>query len=584
MITLLRKIRFIIARRLSRLERVILGFLVVIFCVSLLMTLRNIVAAQSVVVPKVAGEYREGVVGSPGRFNPLWAPLNAQDLTVTSLVYASLFEPDGRGGYQPVLAQDFSADDKFVTWTVKLRDGIKWHDSMPLTAGDVRFTLSLIQDPRLSSPLFSSFSGVSVEEIDVRTLKFTLDEGLAGFINALSYLRPLPRHIWETLPSANLPLAEYNIKPVGSGPWRFKELVKTPSGKIEAVELERNPDFFFDGPYLRYLTLRFYDDWSSAKQALKEGLINGVAGFPPQELEAVLAFKGMLHQVELPRSFAVFINPANKTFLKDASTREALSMALNREILVNDVYKGHARSLYDPFGIKRANGEGSAEAVQRAKNLLEVAGWKDENGDGIYERTVAVPSPRSRRVSKASEDLTFKLSLPDVPEIVEMGKKIREQWRAIGVGVELDVKEMAQLEREVIEPRNYEALLFGQTLLYDYNPFPFWHSSQAGPGHPDLAEWQDAESDRLIEEFQRTRDRNEQELILRTLAERFAQGNAAVFLVNPYELWMVDPGLKGMPESIFLPNFSLRFVSSAGWYRETERVWRTRANESKAIK
>lgn len=584
MLVLFRKIKFIITHHLSRAERIAFSVLAAVFVVSFLVTLRNVVSANTITVPKVDGGYAEGIVGRPERFNPLWAPLNSQDLAITSLVYASLFEPDGSGGYKPSLAEDFSIDDKFRTWTIKLREGAKWHDSRLVTAGDVRFTIALINDPKLASPLYSSFAGVNVEEIDARTLRFTLEEGSSGFINALSYLRPMPKHLWEAIPTASIPLAEYNIKPVGSGPWRFKSLATKASGAIEVVTLERNPDFFLQAPYLRTLTIRFYDGYKEAKKAFTTGEIDGLAGMYGSEGIDTGSLEGIIHRVRLARSFAVFLNASKKPFLKEVSVRAALFSTLNREDLAQKVFKGYAESLFDPFGAVPAQGEGGEEAVRKARTALETVGWQDENNDGIYERTVTVPSPRSKqRTVKTKEDLTFKLSLPDVPEMVELAQEIREQWRAAGVGIELDVKDAAQLERDVIEPRNYEALLFGETMLQDYNPFPFWHSSQVGPGLPNLAGWQDAETDRLIQEFEGTRDKNERDVVLIRIAERLNQNYAAIFLLNPYELWWTDRDLKGVPEDVFLPNFALRLVSSADWYRETERVWRTQANETRKI-
>jgi peptide/nickel transport system substrate-binding protein len=125
------------------------------------------------VVPKTGGSYTEGLIGVPHYINPLLAS-NDVDRDLSSVIFSGLMKMDAKGQLVPDLAEGYTISDDKKTYTFKLRDGLRWHDGEPLTAEDVVYTLSVVQDPELKSPLRLSFSGVKVEALNDTTVKIQL--------------------------------------------------------------------------------------------------------------------------------------------------------------------------------------------------------------------------------------------------------------------------------------------------------------------------------------------------------------------------------------------------------------------------
>ena len=152
--------------------------LVVIGIFGGLVTLSNKYTSQ---VPIFGGTYREGIVGSPRFINPVLASSNP-DNDLTALVYSGLVRIDAHGGIIPDLAQSWTISPDGKTYTVNLKPNATFQDGKPLTASDVVFTVSKIQDNNLKSPLSVAWNGVTTTNPDAHTVIFTLQKPYAGFL------------------------------------------------------------------------------------------------------------------------------------------------------------------------------------------------------------------------------------------------------------------------------------------------------------------------------------------------------------------------------------------------------------------
>jgi peptide/nickel transport system substrate-binding protein len=146
--------------------------------------------AHTVVQPTTGGTFTEGIVGTPRFVNPVLAVTRA-DKDLTALIYDGLMSLGKDGVLVPNIAESITASEDGLTYNVILKQNILFQDGTPLTAADVAFTISRIQDPLLASPLRASFDGVKVEEVGEYELNLVLPEPYAPFIENLTFGIPL---------------------------------------------------------------------------------------------------------------------------------------------------------------------------------------------------------------------------------------------------------------------------------------------------------------------------------------------------------------------------------------------------------
>jgi len=172
-------------------------------------------------VPREGGLYREAVVGAPQLINPLYAPANEVDTDISRLIFSGLLRYDEHGVLVPDVALSYEINEEQTEYTFLLRSDAIWHDGTPLTINDVLFTYGAIQDPVYASPLRVSFQGVTIAALDDTRIQFVLEKPFAPFLGSLT-AGIIPEHIWANIDPRNARLSPFNLKPVGSGPFQFR--------------------------------------------------------------------------------------------------------------------------------------------------------------------------------------------------------------------------------------------------------------------------------------------------------------------------------------------------------------------------
>jgi len=182
--------------------------------------------------------YREGVLGHPESISPLTARTQA-DRDLVALIFAGLVRNGPKGTLVPDLAARWTVSDEGKTWTFELRDDAYWHDGTPVTAADVAFTIHTLQDPEYTGPRSTSWAGVTVQATGERTVRFTLDIPIGGFLQAAT--QPIaPAHLLADVPVGSLPDHAFSQHPVGSG--RFA-LVTRERDLVVLLARARDPHF-----------------------------------------------------------------------------------------------------------------------------------------------------------------------------------------------------------------------------------------------------------------------------------------------------------------------------------------------------
>lgn len=545
---------------LGRQERLILMGLIFIFFVSLIFFGARIYFLKTEKLPDLGGEYVEGLVGNPQYINPILAQANDVDSDLVRLVFSGLFKYNEKKELEADLASGFEVSEDKKVYTIYLKDGVRWHDGENLTTSDIVFTIASIQDPQYKSPLYSSFKGVRVEKIDEKTVRFNLEEPYAPFLGMLTF-GILPAHLWYNIPPQSANLAEYNIKPIGSGPFRFKSLIKDKNGNVKIYTLVRNEDFYGQKPFLKKLIFKFYPDYAAAILALENRNIEAISFLPQEFLESVKSKRWNKYYLFLPQYTAIFFNQKNNEFLKNETIRRVLVLALDRLKIVSEALNKEGELVNGPI---LPGYVGYSSEIKKfdfnptlAQELLEKEGFKLDGG------------------VRKKDDKVLKITLTTVdrPEYAKVAEIIKKAWEAIGIEVVVQNISGVGIQQEIIRPRAYEALLLGTIVSFDSDPFPFWHSSQVEAPGLNLSLYANRKVDKLLEEARQIDNPEEKAKKYIEFQNILAEDIPAIFLYSPRHIYVVDKDVQGINISyINIP--SDRFAGIENWYKKTKRKWR----------
>ncbi len=536
-------------------------------------------------VPARGGEYVEAVVGSPSLPNPLFAVGSDVDSDLTRLMYAGLMAetPDGR--LIPDLAESYEVSDNGLEYVFRLKDHLSWHDGEKLTVDDILFTLSVIQNSDYKSPLLGAFRGVAAERVDDRSVKFTLEKPSASFLSTLT-VGILPTHIWQDVPPSGVTLAEYNLKPVGAGPYRFGSLLRDKLGGIRSYTMERFPRAATPA-LLDRVTFRFYPDAESAVLAVVSKQADGI-GFVPVELrDKVFARHDLAkYELRLPQYTAVFLNSKNQPLFKDAAVRAALVLSAPRQKIVTDVLHGDGLLVdsplvpgmpgYDP-NLKQA-----AEDPAAARAMLEKAGYVLPTSTSTVRQKVNVKKitigSGRKATTKTVPDgapvtLSFRLTTVDRPENAQAADLLATAWRSVGFNVEVATVSAASIKRDALNTHAYDALLFGEVMGADEDPYPFWYSSESTDGGLNLALYANRSVDELLAAARQATSTEVRAVAHAEMAKKIVADAPAIFLYTSDYPYFVDKAIKGLQVDLVATPAD-RLTGIRDWYKKLGHAWR----------
>ncbi len=556
---------------LSFKERIIVAVAGLVFVASSVFILLYHYYDTTELIPAYGGEYSEGVVGHPEYINPILAHTNDVDLDISRLVFSGLFKRNKGQRLETDLVTDYEISEDQLTYTFYLRRDAYWHDGEPLTASDVLFTVEAIQDPNYQSPLEPSLRGVESQKIDDYTFTLTLDEPFAPFLSALTF-GILPEHIWfdaYKVSLQNITLSEYNIKPVGSGPYMFDELVRDTSGNLLSYHLQPFDQYYGDMSYIEKISFVFYPDLYSAKEGLRRKQIDGLAFITPEQKSELQEDHEQLnyYRLQLPQYTAIFFNEDHSDILARDEVRQALVWGVDRDRIVQDVLQGEGEVIYTPI-LEGYIGHNEAVEkygfdIQKGIEILEEGGWILEEGEEFRKRN--------------DEILEFSIATIDQPEFLNTLEILKEQWTKMGIKVSVNVYSPADVQENIIKPREYEALLFGEIVGVDPDPYAFWHSTQMEHPGLALAVFYQKNIDDLLETARKTSDEEERRLKYLHFQNILAEELPAIFLYNPFYTYALHENVRGA-DSQYITTPADRYADIESWYINTERVKKTDEN------
>lgn len=562
--------------RFSPAERLVLYILTFMLSVSTLALLAGANQIVSVNVPSRGGSITEGLVG-PARFvNPVLAT-SAADADLTALTFSGLVRTTPDGVVVPDLAESFSISEDGTTYTFTLRAGAVFHDGKSVTSADVLYTIKQIQTPEIKSPHRSDWDGVEISVPDDRTVILTLPHAYAPFIENCS-LGILPEHLWRGTTPEDFPFHPLNTKPVGSGPYLVEKVDEDSTGSAVRFDLVPFSGFTLGRAHISSISVRLYTSEEAVVKAFNSGDVNSVAGISADQLARLSLQKSTVVRSTLPRVFGVFLNQNRAPVFADASVRNALDIALDKDRLVRATLGGFATPLSSPVPPMRSDivvgMTGTSSAVSNAYTLDSIDAARDtlERGDWVW-------SQADGTWSKGSQVLQFTLATTDTPELVASANAVVTAWRQAGVQVTLKVYPLSELNTTVIRPREYDAILFGEVVGREPDLYAFWHSSQRNDPGLNLALYANSKADTLLSQARATTKKEDREQLYTEFADIIREDQPAIFLYAPDFLYVFPDSVVGVRiGSLTTP--SERYQNVYQWYTDTERVWEIFARNS----
>jgi len=536
----------------------------------LLLTQQPVGPVQILPQPASGGVYTEAMVGALGRLNPLLDWNNPADRDVNRLLFSPLFRFDERGIPQPDLAESWGVNEEGTVYNVTLHSNAFWHDGTPITPDDVIFTIDLIKSAGSLYPqdIKDLWSQVKVEKLPIeQTLKFTIPEPFAPFMDYLSF-GVVPKHILESMPPDQLATAEFNINPIGSGPYKFDHLILE-GGQIAGVVLTANESYYGKQPFIPEVVFRYYPSSAAALDAYEQGEVLGISRISKDVLSEALAQPNLsVYTSRLPQLSMVFLNLNNPEvpFLQETEVRRALMLALNRQRMVSTLLQGQAIVADGPiFPGSWAYYDG-VEHIEydpdQAISLLKSVGY-------------VIPAEGGSVRAKEGHSLTFTMLHPDDELHTQLAETIQSSWEQIGVEVNLQPVPYDRMVFDYLGPRTYQAALVDLNLARtpDPDPYPFWHQAEATGGQ-NYSQWDNRTASEYLEQARVNTDFGVRTRLYRNFQVMFAKEMPSLPLYYPVYSFGVDSQVLGVQVGP-LYDTSDRFAQITNWYLVTRRALET---------
>ncbi|MCX6059255.1 MAG: peptide ABC transporter substrate-binding protein [Chloroflexi bacterium] len=551
---------------MKRLRWQILVVAVTIVIVALLLLSQQPVSTPN--NPKAAsgGIYTEALIGSMGRLNPMLDWNNPADRDINRLIFSGLMKFDSHGLPQPDLAEAWGTSPDGTLYNFSIRPNAVWHDGQPVTTDDVIFTVEMIKS---SGSLFPQdikdlWSQIVIKRFDDKTLQFKLPEPFAPFLDYATF-GVLPKHLLESVSADQLAAAEFNLKPIGTGPYKFSQLM-TSGGQITGVVLVVNNDYYLQKPFIEQFVFRFYPDSSSAFDAYQQGQVLGISQLTNDVLQQALEEPTLsVYSSRLPQLGLVFLNLNNPSvqFLQNEKIRQALMLGVNRNNIVSHIMRGQAIVADGPIlpgswayynEIQHYDYDPDAAVV-----LLNGEGYVISAGSGDVR-------------AKDGQPLTFTLVHPDDVIHTQIAQAIQSDWALIGVKIDLQSVPYDSMVNDFLTTRNYQAALadLNTARTPDPDPYLFWHQSEATGGQ-NYSQWDNRTASEFLESARTAADFESRARLYRNFQVVFAKEMPSLPLYYPVYSYGVDAQVQGVQVAPMY-DISDRLAVVNEWYLITRRA------------
>lgn len=490
-------------------------------------------AAQAPGTPVAGGTVTIPIVADP-TLNP-WSP-NAfvESLFVNRILFDGLTKPGKDLAPAPDLAASWTTSVDGLSWTFKLREGVKWSDGTPFSADDVAFTFNdIVLKPDLGAQNRGNFSAVtSVTAVDATTVRFDLSRKFSALTAYLAYNSGIvPKHVLSADP---LKTNSFNKGvPVSTGPFRVE---KYTSG--QSVSLVRNENYFGAKPYLDKVVFTVVPD---ANTQIAQALSGDISIMILDDKAAVARVKSASNLAVVSRPLVQYywlaLNQTDPRFT-DVRVRQAFVQAIDRQAIIKSVELGYGsiansaitpalKAYFDPSLSSRYPYD-----PQKAKDLLAAAGWTP-GADGV--------------LTKDGKPFRFTMDVGQKGVLEPVNALIQQDLKKVGVAADLNTMEWNSYIQKVVVQRDYTATVNWWTYPSDPDVFPYYASSAAGKGF-NIPGYKDPKLDDLLIQGQSASDLAARQAVYKQLQSYMADTLPYLFLWYPDEVDVLSSSLQGVPE------------------------------------
>ena len=498
----------------------------------------------------------QGSIGDASNLIPMLSTDSASH-DIAGMIFNGLVKYDKDLKLVGDLAESWKVSQDGLTITFKLRKGVKWQDGEEFTAEDVMFGFQTITSPTTRTAYGGDFKEVErAIVVDRYTFRVIYKRPFAPGLSSWGSLVVLPKHL---LAGQDINTTPFSRKPVGTGPFRFKEW-KTG----EKIVLEVNPTYFEGRPYLDGFVYRIIPDPATMFLELKAGGLD-FAGLTP------LQYKRQTETYKMRRDFRKYrylafaytylgYNLKDEKF-KDVRVRQAISYAIDKNEIIQGVLLGLGLKATGPYKPDtqwyNPNVKKYPHDVEKAKTLLARAGWRASGKDGTLQKD-GKPFEFTILTNQGNETRA------------KCAEIIQRRLRAVGIKVKIRTVEWSAFINDFIDKKNFEAVILGWTLGQDPDIYDIWHSSKVGPKELNFISYKNPEVDELLAKGRYTFDAGVRKACYDRIQEILAEEQPYTFLYVPYALPIIQArflGVKPAPAGIsynmekwYVPKAEQRYV------------------------
>ena len=456
--------------------------------------------------------------------------------------------------WKPQLAERIEITDDYKEYTIYLKKGIRWHKpavdwSNPrykwlkgehyVTAQDVKFTIDLILNPQVEcAALRNYYTDLEYcKVIDDYTVVFKWKKKTYNSISFTVGFAPIPEFLYafdedgerfddETL-GFKFNNHWYNFKFIGNGPYEFVSYEPGVS-----IKLKRNEDYYDEKPAIKNITYLIYGDTFQNVLKMKSDELDFVSLTPTQYREEILGgaddspFKNgkILNQRILYLGYSYIGWNMDNPLFSDKRVRKAMAYAFNGKDILDNVFLGLGELVTGPFFLESPAYNKTLSPydfdLNKAKELLAEAGWKDVDGDGILEK----------EINGEMRDFEFGLLLfGRSAEWKTTGNIFQEDLLKIGVKMNMEPLDWAVMQKRM-EEKDFEAYTGAWTMNWESDPYQIWHSSQADiPKSSNRIGFRNEEADKIIEDLRVTFDQKKRVELYHNLHEIIYEEQPYIF-------------------------------------------------------
>lgn len=484
------------------------------------------------------GTYTEATLGEVSSLNPLFATTSSEKV-LSKLLFATISTNDYSGHPGIGLAESITASENGKTWTVKLRDDLKWSDGEPITNDDVIFTAQLIKDPAVNSIYDSNLSKVGVSVGESGEIIFDLPSAYADFMSALNF-PILPKHVLENVNPKTLVEDNFSILPVTSGAFTYNA-AQTSTGEERVYYLSSNSDYYKGKTILGGFAVHTYGTKDDIIQAVNAGAVTATAELSEVDAERISNDQFIQKNSSLNSGAFIFFNMS-----REGTKQQELRAAIRQGIDISSIRAQAPDTLALDYPL-----------INAQIDIKEYPAIPGRDFETAKAKITELSDENPIHIDIATVNSGY---LPNVAE------SLKNELSALGIETTVSTYEEDQdFITNVISKRNYDILIYEIELGADPDLLPYYHSSQASAGGLNLSNYRDALTDDLL---LGARDTLDEELRIKkyeSFLDRWVNNVPAIGLYRSNLTYFYNKNTRTFGNDVKLVTALDRFVDVTSW-------------------